>query len=179
MLHALATCAEVRNAPGHGLDTCTHRFSPPTNGMNSALLLIFPSNTIRVDPNHFQYNLAISSSTRGGSPPGVSSVSAALTSPLSRSSFPRLPDLLPVGGFHSSESEPSWCLSAAWCDWGVGLEAGGVVGSHRKTLVTLPTNLYGVWILYNAWPVVSLTSTVRTGELRVKAILVFIAPAKG
>jgi len=42
--------------------------------------------------------------------------------------------------------------------------------------VTLPTNLYGVSILYSSCPVVSLTSTVRTGESRVKIILVFIPP---
>lgn len=44
-----------------GLDlSSTHNLGLSANGMYSALLHAFPSNAIRVDANHFQYNLAIS-----------------------------------------------------------------------------------------------------------------------
>jgi len=80
----------------------THPLSLPFTGMNSALLLIFPSNTMRADANHFQYNLAISSSASGESPLGAAST--ALATPLSLSFPSSLPYLSAAGSFHSSES---------------------------------------------------------------------------
>lgn len=98
MVEHVAPARVVRSALRLNHNT-RYPFSLPFNGMYSALVLTFPSNTIRVDANHLQYNLAISFSTSGESPPGAEFT--GLATPLPRS---YLSDLTPAGSFHSSGS---------------------------------------------------------------------------